>query len=117
MDIQRITLDVSKSPVEHRVIRIGERDKNGTTLIVAVTDHGQALNIGNLSASLLIKFSDEAMYEIAGTASGSQATFVIDAQDMQAGYTSNACVSLAGDDFILSTSRFAIEVLESAEVS
>ena len=117
MDVRHITLDVSKQPTEQRIVRVGEKDMNGTTLVIAITDHGEPLLIGDLAASLLVKFSEADMYEIAGTASGSTATFTINAESMQPGRTDKACVQLAGDDFILSTGRFELEVLESAEVN
>lgn len=117
MDAKTIALDVSKIPAEIPIVRVGEKDKNGTVLTVNVLDHGEPLVIGDLTATLLVKFSDDEMYEFAGEVDGSAAQFVLDATGMNSGWTNNACVSLSGDDFILSTQRFPIEVLESAERS
>lgn len=117
MDAREIALDVSKIPSDLQVIRVGEKDKNGTVLTVYVLDHGVPLNIGDLSATLLMKFSDEEMYQFSGTVDGSAAAFTIDATNMKSGYTNNAYVSLSGEDFILSTARFPVEVLASAERS
>lgn len=117
MDVRHMTLDVSKQPTDQRTVRVGEKDRNGTTLVIAITDHGEPLQIGDLTASLLVKLSEDDVYEFPGTASGSTAAFTISAEDMRPGRTDRACVQLAGDDFILSTGRFELEVLESAEVN
>ena len=116
MDYKEITLDVSKEPSSVRVVRVGEKDENGTVLTVNVLDHGEAFDLTDLDATLLIAFGDE-RYSINGTVSNSSAVFVIDAKDMASGSTENAYVSIEGDDFILSTARFTLEVLESAERS
>lgn len=116
MDYKEITLDVSKEPSSVRVVRVGEKDVNGTVLTVNVLDHGEAFDMTDLTASLLMAFGDE-RYSFDGTISGSSAVFVIDAQSMNSGSTDNAYVSIEGEDFILSTGRFPVEVLESAERS
>ena len=117
MNTQSIQLDVSKIPSNTPIIRIGQKDKDGTTLIVHVLDHGEPLDLSDFDATLYIKFSDETMYEFAGTVDGSAAEFVIDGTDMVSGTTNNACVSLSSDDVVLSTARFPVEVLISAERS
>ena len=117
MDTKHITLDVSKAPTSNRIIRVGEKDKDGTTLVVDVLDHGESLALDDYDVSLLIKFSDTDMYEIAGSTSGNQATFTINAENMQAGWTDRACVQLSDDDFTLSTGRFVLQVLKSAGVA
>lgn len=116
MDYKEITLDVSKAPSSVRVVRLREKDVDGTVLTVNVLDHGEPFDMTDLTATLLMAFGDE-RYSFDGTISGSSATFTVDAQDMNSGYTENAYVSITDGDFIMSTARFPIEVLESAERS
>lgn len=112
MNTLYISLDVSKQPNVAPVVRVGQGDLNGTNLVVNVLDHGDSLTVNSYDASLLIKFDESTMYDISGTTSGSQATFTINAQDMEPGRTRNAYVSIDGGSFVLSTSRFDFEVLK-----
>lgn len=118
MDTRHLTLDVSKAPANRPIIRVGEGDVNGTALVVDVTNHGEPLQLDGYDVLLLVKFGEDEIYKIPGEADGSSAMFVVDAASMRPGVTDRACVQLSsGDDFILSTGRFVLEVLESAEVS
>lgn len=115
MNTLTIALDVAKYPSVTPVVRVGAGD-DGTVLEVSVLDHGAALTVSSYDASLLMRFDDGTVCEIAGTTSGSKATFTISAVDLPPGRTGNAYVSLDGSSFVLSTARFEFEVLAGAEV-
>lgn len=117
MNRRYIQLDVSKIPRSTPVIRLGQKDVDGLILTVQVLDHGEPMDISDYDVSLLIKFSESEMYEFLGEVSGNTAEFVVDSNGMHKGYTDNACVSIDGGDFVLSTERFRVQVLESAERS
>ena len=111
MNTLTISLDVSKRPDVMPVIRVGQGDYDGTNLVVYIKDHGESLLVNSYDASLLINLNGTC-YEIEGTTTGYQAEFTINAQNMKPGRTTNAYVSLEGETFILSTSRFDFEVLK-----
>lgn len=113
MNTQSISLDVSKIPTDAPVIRLRSGDVDGLNLVVQVLDHGAALDISGYTASLLIRLQDTA-YEFAGTVDGSTAAFTVDSSDMPSGKTDIAYVPITDGSLVLSTGRFTVEVLESA---
>lgn len=116
MNSQTITLDVSKIPTDAPVVRLRSGDVNGLELTVNVLDHGEDLSLEDLEATLMMRL-DDTPYEIAGEVDGNAASFVVDSSDIESGETDIAYVSITDGEFILSTGRFTVEVLESAERS
>ena len=115
MNVNTITLDVSKQPRIGQVLYLGQSDTDGATLAVNVMDHGAPLTLTGYSVSLMMRFPDGETYEFQGTVSGSTATFTVDASDMEPGKTNIAYVLIEGSGFAVSTERFHVRVLDNAE--
>lgn len=114
MNIQTISLDVSKAAAVPPTICIRQGDKNGTTLNVGIFDNGTALDLTSLPVRLCVKLPDGAhYYSVNGTASGNTATFEVDERYAAAypGITDLAYVDvLDSDDVICSTQPFRLVV-------
>lgn len=117
IDTQRVSLDISKQPTL-QVVRLGQGDANGTTLVCTIYDEGQAYDLTGKSVRLRIQLpGGYAEYHVDGTVSGSEATFQVDEAYAAsvAGITDNAYVEvLQGTTVVCSTSRFRVVVLQSA---
>lgn len=119
MNVHEITLDVSKEPAHEPSLYIAQGDKNGTTLKVNVYDNGQALTLTSYTVSFCMRSPDaQDYYEVAGTASGNVATFLID-ETYAAGHpgiTEIAYINIInGTSNITSSSRLRVVVLPSAK--
>ena len=110
MNIQRITLDVSKRPAAAPVVRLRQGDENGTQIAVHVTDNGADADLDGLDATLLARLADGGLYLVEGEISGSTATFAIDETDLPAGNAELAYVELSGEDIVCSTQGFSLIV-------
>lgn len=117
LDIQRISLDISKQPTPQQV-RLGQGDANATQLIVSVFDDGIAYDLTSYSVRLSMRLPNGGgYYNVNGTHSGNVATF-----DVDESYAASTCGFngfgyvdiLSGDTVICSTSRFQLVVLQNA---
>lgn len=118
MNVNTITLDVSKEPAHEPTIYLGQGDKNGTTLVVNLFDNGSVLDLTDKTVSFLMRTPGGTdYYQSTGTVSGNTATFVID-ETYAAGHVGNTDVAYVkvsyGDTEITSTSRIRVTVLASA---
>ena len=118
MNIQSVSLDISKRPAIVQTLYLGQGDKNGTTLNASIYENGLAFSLTGKSAKFAMRSPKGAgYYEVDGTVSGNVATFAIDETYAAtvAGTTDCAYVEiLEGDTIIASTNRFRVVVLESA---
>lgn len=118
LDIQCISLDISKQPTPQQV-RLGQGDANATTLIVKVYDTGDEYDLDGYGVRLATRLpNSDNYYGVNGTAQGNVATFEIDETYAAAthGFDGYGYVEvLDGDTVICSTSRFQLVVLRSAE--
>lgn len=118
MNVNTITLDVSKEPAHESTLYLGQSDKNGTTLVVNMFDNGNVLDLTGMDVFFCMRTPGGTdYYQVQGTVSGNVATFIID-ETYAAGHvgaTDTAYVKVDdGDTVITSTSRVRVVVLPSA---
>jgi len=116
---QTITVDLSKQLARPQVVRLGQGDKSGTTLVADIYDNGAAYNLNGKTARFSMRAPDGASsYSVvASSYSGNKATFDIDETYAAsiAGKTDTAYVEvLSGSTVICSTSRITVVVYRSA---
>lgn len=118
MNVNTITLDVSKEPSHEQMLYIAQGDKNGTTLVVNMFDNGAVLDLTGMDVYFCMRTPGGTdYYQVQGTASGNVATFTIDETYAggHVGTTDTAYVKVDdGDTVITSTSRIHVVVLPSA---
>ena len=118
MNTQTVTLDVTKRRQVMPEIRIGQGDKDGTTLVANIYDNGEPFTLTSYSVRFAMKLPfDMAYYSVDGTVSGNTATFAIDESYAAsvAGVTETAYVEvLSGSTVICSTNRIRVVCLDSA---
>lgn len=119
MNTQPITIDVSKQPGTVQAIRIGQGDKNGTTIEATIYDNGSPLSLSGYSVRFEMRLPDGTSYYQSpnGTVSGNVATIPIDETYAGAvnGVTNIAYIVVYSGSVECSTSRINVIVLESAE--
>ena len=118
LDIQYVSLDISKRPTPQQV-RLGQGDANGTQLVASIFDSGVAYSLANYSVRLSMHLpGSDTYYGVDGTRSGNVATFDIDETYAATSYGADGfgyVDVMNGDTVICSTSRFQLVVLRSAE--
>ena len=118
LDVQYISLDISKQPTPQQV-RLGQGDANGTQLVVSIFDEGVAYSLTNYSVRLEMRLpNSNNYYSVNGTKSGNVATFNIDETyaAVTHGFDGFGYVDiLSGSTVICSTSRFQLVVLQNAQ--
>lgn len=118
MNEQTIALDVSKRPGAAPTVYLGQGDRSGTTLRCEVYDGGEALPLSGMAARLKVRRpGGGGVYSCEGSVSGNVATFAVDEQRAcpLAGATDVAYVELSSGGSRVSTGRFRVVALESAE--
>jgi uncharacterized phage infection (PIP) family protein YhgE len=115
---QRVKLDINKQ-ASMQVIRLGQGDKNGTTLIAELYDGGSPYSLSGKTARFTMRTPDgRSSYSVASSStSNNTATFNIDERYAAgvAGVTDVAYVEvLSGSTVICSTSRMRVICLQSA---
>lgn len=137
MNVQALTLDLSKKSETTPIIRIGQGDKNGTTLQVTITDESlrsyETIS-GSSSVLFRMKKPNGTYYSVAGSWSSSKARFTIDETDAAAvpGITDVAYIELTNPRIfanppgggintrivngVFSTERFRVVIEKSARV-
>lgn len=117
LDVQSISLDISKQPTPQQV-RLGQGDANATQLIVSVFDDGETYSLDDYTVRLALRLpNDGGYYSVNGTKSGNVATFDIDEQYAASvsGFDGFGYVDIMdGETVICSTSRFQLVVLQNA---
>ncbi len=116
MNTFRLNLDLDKR-FENDWVRIRQGDKNGTTIIATIYDHGVLLT-GSYTARIRMRLPDgEHFYEKDATFSNGVATVTIDETQAASasGTTDNAYFQiLSGSTVIASTQDFTVRVLRDA---
>ena len=116
MNIQTITLDISKRPSVTPAIYLRQGDKSGTQLRVNVMRDGAAFPLGGYVVRFEMRApKDRGYYECTGSANGNVATFTIDETYAAAfaGVTDVAYVRiLEGSTVIASTGNFRVVIHE-----
>lgn len=115
---QRVKLDINKQ-ASMQVIRLGQGDKNGTTLIAELYDGGSQYSLSGKTARFTMRTPDgRSSYSVASSSiSNNTATFNIDERYAAgvAGTTDVAYIEvLSGSTVICSTSRMRVICLQSA---
>ena len=137
MNVQALTLDLSKKSETTPIVRIGQGDKNGTMLKVKVTDESlESYETLFDSDSVLFRMKkpDGTYYALAGSWFSSRAEFTIDETDAAAvpGITDVAYIELTNPKIsvnppgggiytriavgVFSTERFRVVIEKSARV-
>lgn len=118
LDVQHISLDISKQPTPQQV-RLGQGDANATQLVVSVFDDGIAYSLNSYNVRLEMRLpNSDNYYSVDGTRSGNIATFDIDETYAATSYGFDGfgyVDILSGDTVICSTSRFQLVVLQNAQ--
>lgn len=117
MNEQHISLDVAKESGTPQVVAIAQGDAAGTTIVADVYDNGAALDLTGKTARLVARLPDGLHYNrLSCTVSGSTATCVLgeDSLARVAGYTDCAYLEIQDGDAVVSTERFALDILRSA---
>ena len=115
---QRVKLDIGKQ-ASMQVIRLGQCDMNGTTLVAELYDGGSPYSLSGKTARFTMRTPDrQSSYSVASSStSNNTATFNIDERYAAgvAGTTDVAYVEvLSGSTVICSTSRMRVICLQSA---
>ena len=118
MNTQRIALDVSKAATPAPVVRIGQGDASGTTIVATVYDNGVAADLSGMSAVFCMRLPNGRNYvrDPRCDVSGSTVTYVVDESHCAAvaGSTDEAYLEiLQGGSLVYSTQRFRVVVLRS----
>lgn len=119
MNVQDITVDLSKKNVKPESVVLRQGDKSGTTLRVKVLDGGvDVSSLSGYTAKFVMKLpNDTFYYEVEGTISGGTVEFLIDESQAasEAGVTNIAYVTLVnGDTTKTSANNVRVEILPSA---
>lgn len=116
MNIQTITLDISKRSAVTPVLYLRQGDKSGTQLRVNVMRDGAAFHLGGYGVRFEMRApKNRGYYECTGSANGNVATFTIDETYAAAfaGVTDVAYVRiLEGSTVIASTGNFRVVIHE-----
>lgn len=115
---QRVKLDIGKQ-ASMQVIRLGQGDKNGTTLVAELYDGGSPYSLSGKTARFTMRTPDgRSSYSVnSSSTSNNTATFNIDERYAAgvAGVTDVAYIEvLSGSTVICSTSRMRVICLQSA---
>lgn len=118
MNVQSITLDLSKRQIPTQIVRIGQGDNDGTTIQAKILDNGTVTSLSGFSASFEMRLPDGESYvrDVNCTVNGSTVTYVVDEEHCCAvdGYTDEAYFSLIKNGVTYSTSRFRVKIERSA---
>ena len=119
MNEQYIALDISKAAGASQVVRLGQGDRAGTTIVASIYDNGIEFGLTGKTAQFLMRLPDGRYYvrDTACTVSGNSITYVVDEEHCCAfaGYTEGAYFEiLVGTSVIASTQRFGVQILRSA---
>jgi len=119
MNVQALTLDLSKKSETTPIVRIGQGDKNGTTIRATIRDNGEIPDLSGATVKLRIKLPrDVGYYEKTGTRSGSVATFAVNESSVSlvSGITDICYVEVTKNGATTSTERFRVVIEKSARV-
>lgn len=119
MNVQEIRLDLDKRVTVSERVVIGQGDKNGTTILAHVFDHGVAYDLTGKSAIFEMRLPRRTEYVRDGncTVSGNTITYVVDEEHVAAVHGIADCAYfdiLVGANVIASTARFSVDILQSA---
>lgn len=116
MNTQRLTLDLSKRPVQAKALEIAIGDTSGVLVGCEITNNGEPVDLYGVTASLVISKPGESDYFAApGIVRSDTGTIEFDVTltDMKPG-RANGYVTIAGGDFKVSTNRVQVNVLKGA---
>ena len=119
MNIQRVSLDISKVVTGTQYARIGQEDSSGTTIVASIYNNGESFDLTGMSAVFCMKLPGKMFYvrDELCSVSGNTITYVVneDYCCYVAGMTDVAYFEIHdGSGTIASTGRFKIDVLSSA---
>lgn len=121
MNVNTITLDVSKEPAHEPTLYLGQGDKNGTTLVVNMFDNGEVLDLTGMTVTFCMRTPGGTdYYQVVGAVDDgivNKCSFTID-ETYAAGHVGTTDIAYIkvddGATTITSTSRVRVVVLPSA---
>ena len=125
MAVQKIALDLSKSPVSPETVIITENDFNRPEVDIAILDHGEPADIGSYTQMLEIRKGDKRVSAYSTSRLNNVVRFQFSKYmrnpdtglydvALGAGETDIAYVLLKRGDVRMSTARFHLVILEKA---
>ena len=118
MNVQNITLDLSKAIMAGQIVRMGQGDNEGTTIHATILDNSTVPSLTGMSARFYMRMPDGIHYvrDANCTISGNVITYVVDEEHCcaVAGYTDEAYFEVANGTTEYSTSRFRVKVERAA---
>lgn len=113
---EQVSLDIQPCCDARGPVVCGRQGDEGTVLNVTVTQNGQAMPLDGLTATLL--GNNPELLQLAGTVSGSTATFTLPSAFFSAACIVRLYVQLAqGSDVVASTQTFTLKVAPGADLS
>lgn len=118
MNTQTIDLDLDKRP-SGQVVYLGQRDRSSNYIKARITDNGEPLALSGLTVRLVILLPDgKTVYRVTpNTRSGNTATWYLSSNTPTSipGRTDTAYVEIESGETKISTSRFSVVILDSAQ--
>lgn len=118
MNVQNITLELSKEPIPAQIVRMGQGDSSGTTIRATLYDHATIPSLSGVYATFYMRLPDGTHYvrDANCTLEGNVITYVVDEEHCcaVAGYTDEAYFELTDGAYEYSTSRFRVKVERAA---
>ena len=118
MNVQNITLDISKAIMAGQIIRMGQGDNEGTTIRATILDNSAIPSLSEMSAAFCMRLPDGVHYvrDSNCSISGNVVTYVVDEEHccVASGYTDEAYFELVSGTTEYSTSRFRVKVERAA---
>lgn len=116
MNTQKLTLDLSKRPMQAKAVEIAIGDKSGVLIECEITNNGEQVDLHGVTASLVISKPGERDYfATPGNVRWDVGIIEFDVilTDMKPG-RANGYVIIAGGDFKVSTNRVQVNILKGA---
>lgn len=118
MSTQHINLDITKSIFPGQIIRMGQGDSSGTTIVASIYDGGMPLQLDGKSAVFMMRQPDNEHYvrDINCSVSGNTVTYVVNEENVASvrGYTDEAYFDIIDGQTIYSTTRFRVKIERAA---
>ena len=118
MNVQNIVIDLSKQKIAGQIVRMGQGDNEGTTIVATIYDHSVPADISECTAAFCMRLPDKRSYvrDTNCDIDGNVITYVVDEEHccVRSGYTDDAYFEIYDGSETYSTSRFRVKVFPCA---
>ena len=118
MNVQNIVLDLSKQTMAGQIVRMGQGDSDGTTIVATIYDHSVPADISECTAAFCMRLPDKRSYVRDNDCDIDEnvITYVVDEEHccVKSGYTDDAYFEIYDGSETYSTSRFRVKVFPCA---